>query len=45
MIYLRSVHQFFTIRFPVMVYCRYKDEAVGEPDAVEISADDPTAYP
>ena len=40
-----SVHRFFTIRHQNLVYCKYKDEAVGEPDAVEISADDPTAYP
>ena len=40
-----SVHQFFTIRRENLVYLSYKDGAVGETDAVEISADNPTAYP
>ena len=43
--YLPTVHQIFTIRHWDMLYCKYKDETVGETDAAEISADNPTAYP
>ena len=38
------VHQFFTIRLLDLLYCKYKDETVGETDAVEIFADNPTVY-
>ena len=43
--FLENVQDFFTINQKDLVYYTYNKEVMGKADAVEISADNPTAYP
>lgn len=43
--FLAIVQEFFTNCPKDLVYYTYSEGSIGEADAVEISADNPTAYP
>ena len=43
--FLKNVQEFFTNYQKDLVYYTYSKGAMGKTDAVEISADNPTAYP